>query len=136
MPYREDFPFPRNPNKSYTIGTLQADKTRIAIEETMSVAGFNDTISESQWECIHHESGTSTCKQLVVIKDPGTTTTIADVTYTGTPVPFLTITNVAPDTTTTTRDSEQQDDGGGACGLSSSVFAGVAALGIGATLII
>lgn len=82
------------------LGSIKADATKIAGSEIrIYPSGLHDErISEDSWECVNHSNGTSVCRNLVVDKYPKDTTTSIDTwidfTYTGTPSPWATVTNV------------------------------------------
>ncbi|KAH6911173.1 hypothetical protein BKA70DRAFT_1423926 [Coprinopsis sp. MPI-PUGE-AT-0042] len=73
--------------------TFKADATRVLQEVTTTLPG-DMRVQEERYECIHHDNGTSTCRELLVMKQAGTTATFFDVAVTGTPTPWITIKGV------------------------------------------
>jgi hypothetical protein len=73
--------------------TIKADATR-AIQEVTTTLPGDLGVQEGRYECIHYENGTSVCQDRVVLKDAGTTSTLIDVTVTGTPTPWVTVKGV------------------------------------------
>ncbi|KAH6912827.1 hypothetical protein BKA70DRAFT_1531223 [Coprinopsis sp. MPI-PUGE-AT-0042] len=110
--------------------TFEADATRILEKQTVTLDASESNVLEGSFECVHLENGTSVCKNIVIEKGPMYTTTKLESTFTGTPVPWVTIKNV---------ETALLADGGGAdrtWGHASRMAAVFASLGLGAALVL
>ncbi|KAH6912829.1 hypothetical protein BKA70DRAFT_1422388 [Coprinopsis sp. MPI-PUGE-AT-0042] len=100
--------------------------------QTTTLEGFDGVVQENEYECVHHENGTSVCEHLIIEKGAETTTTRWDVTYTGTPSPWATVKNVESALST-------DDDNGGVgrtWGRASLAGGVLASFGVGVALVL